>query len=177
VEIDLFIEKTSSGILTTVITTNPNPIINRTENEIRCAIDVEEQGLFRGVYPKEEGSVNNIFELDRLDYLFLEQGTRPKLLISYQVASIKHIIDKIISLKNRWNAEVGEHLHHWNTPPTVIDSIRPPTLAELLSADILEAKMRSLIDILSINDLEATSFHGRFQQLKGRELYARLKST
>jgi hypothetical protein len=80
-------------------------------------------------------------------------------------------------LKNRWNAEVGAHLHYWNTPPIVIDSIRAPTPSELLSEDILEAKMRSLIDILSIDDLEATSFHGRFQQLKVRELYARLKST
>lgn len=126
-------------------------------------IDVEEEGLFKGVYPKTEATANNIFELDRLDSLFLEQGIRPTLLVSYQVASKKHIIDKIISLKNRWNAEVGAHLHHWNTPPIVIDSIRPPTPSELLPEDILEAKMRSLIDILSINGLEATSFRmGRF---------------
>jgi hypothetical protein len=56
-------------------------------------IDVEEEGLFKGVYPKTEATANNIFELDRVDSLFLEQGIRPTLLVSYQVATKKHIID------------------------------------------------------------------------------------
>lgn len=126
-------------------------------------IDVEEEGLFSGVYSTGEASANNVFELDRLDSLFLEQGIKPTLLVSYQVATKENIIEKIHNLKNRWDAEVGAHLHHWNTPPIVIDTIPAPAPSELMSSDLLEAKTHSLLNALSNNDMAATSFRmGRF---------------
>lgn len=126
-------------------------------------IDVEEEGLFGGVYSTGEASANNVYELDRLDPLFLEQGIRPTLLVSYQVATKKNIMEKVHNLKNRWNAEVGAHLHHWNTPPIVIDTIPAPAPSELMSSDLLEAKTQSLLNILSYSDMVAPSFRmGRF---------------
>jgi hypothetical protein len=126
-------------------------------------IDVEEEGLFSGIYSADDSSAFNVYQLDRLDQLFMELGIRPTLLVSYQVANKKDVLEKLRSLKKRWNAEVGAHLHHWNTPPIVVDTITPPAPSELLSSDLLEAKTRSLMGVLQESGLEATSFRmGRF---------------
>jgi hypothetical protein len=126
-------------------------------------IDVEEEGLFSGIYPTDDSSAFNVYQLDRLDRLFMELRVRPTLLVSYQVANKKDVLEKLRSLKKRWNAEVGAHLHHWNTPPIVVNNITPPAPSELLSSDLLEAKTRSLMGVLQDSGLEATSFRmGRF---------------
>lgn len=126
-------------------------------------IDVEEEGLFSGIYSTDDSSALNVYQLDRLDQVFIELGIRPTLLVSYQVANKKDILEKLCSLKTRWKAEVGAHLHHWNTPPIVVDTIPPPAPSELMSSDLLEAKTRSLLGVLQKSGLEATSFRmGRF---------------
>ena len=126
-------------------------------------IDVEEEGLFSGKYSTDDSSALNVYQLDRLDQLFMELGIRPTLLVSYQVANKKDVLEKLLSLKKRWNAEVGAHLHHWNTPPILVNTITPPAPSELLSSDLLEAKTRSLMCVLQESGLEATSFRmGRF---------------
>ena len=126
-------------------------------------IDVEEEGLFSGSYSSDEAPATNVFQLDRLDSLFLDLGVRPTLLVSYQVAKKVKVLKKLHSLKNRWRAEIGAHLHHWNTPPIVSDVIPPPVPSELMSSDLLEAKTRSLINILSNDEGAPISFRmGRF---------------
>ncbi len=126
-------------------------------------IDVEEEGLFSGSYSHEEASAVNVFQLDRLDSLFLDLGVRPTLLVSYQVANKDDILKKLYSLKKRWNAEIGAHLHHWNTPPIVPDAAPPPVPSEVMSSDLLEAKTRSLFNVLSSSEGFPTCFRmGRF---------------
>jgi len=126
-------------------------------------IDVEEEGLFSGVYSPGEASASNVLELDRLDPVFMDLGVRPTLLVSYQVASKGSILKKLYSLKKRWNAEIGAHLHHWNTPPIVSDEVPPPAPSELIPSYLLEAKVLSLIKILSNSDGLPNSFRmGRF---------------
>ncbi|MGC8657692.1 MAG: hypothetical protein ACP5U1_01330 [Desulfomonilaceae bacterium] len=126
-------------------------------------IDVEEEGLFIGSYSSEDAPATNVFQLERLDRLFLELGVRPTLLVSYQVVNKPDILKKINSLKARWAAEIGAHLHHWNTPPIVPYEARPPVPSELISKDLLEAKTRSLLNILSKEAQAPTSFRmGRF---------------
>ncbi|MDA8406273.1 MAG: hypothetical protein M0T73_05370 [Deltaproteobacteria bacterium] len=126
-------------------------------------IDVEEEGLFSGVYSPGEASAVNVLELDRLDPLFMDLGVRPTLLVSYQVANKSDILGKLYSLKKRWKAEIGAHLHHWNTPPIVLNEAPPPVPSELMPAYVLEAKALSLIKILSNSDGLPSSFRmGRF---------------
>ena len=126
-------------------------------------IDVEEEGLFSGSYSSEEASAGNISQLERLDRVFLELGVRPTLLVSYQVAKKVDVLKKLYALKKRWNAEIGAHLHHWNTPPIISDVAPPPVPSELMSIDILEAKTRCLMDALSADSDPPTSFRmGRF---------------
>ena len=131
--------------------------------KLLVTIDVEEEGLFSGKYPREESSASNVFELDVLDSVFLELNVRPTLLVSYQVANKDKSLKKIVSLKDKWKAEIGAHLHHWNTPPIVFDEVRQPTPSELMSVDLLEAKASSLFESLSNGKSKPTSFRmGRF---------------
>ncbi|MFH0959815.1 MAG: hypothetical protein V1897_14050 [Pseudomonadota bacterium] len=131
--------------------------------KLLVTIDVEEEGLFSGKYLREESSASNVFELDSLDSIFLELNVRPTLLVSYQVAKKEEYLKKIFSLKDKWKAEIGAHLHHWNTPPIVFDSGPQPTPSELMSTDILEAKTSSLFKSLSDGKSIPTSFRmGRF---------------
>ena len=72
--------------------------------KLLVTIDVEEEGLFSGKYPREESSVSNVFELDALDSVFLELNVRPTLMVSYQVANKDKSLKKIDSLKDKWKA-------------------------------------------------------------------------
>jgi hypothetical protein len=131
--------------------------------KLLVTIDVEEEGLFSGNYSREESSASNVFELDVLDSVFLELNVRPTLLVSYQVANKDKALKKMFSLKDKWKAEIGAHLHHWNTPPIVFDPVPQPTPSELMSTDLLEAKARSLFESLSDGQSRPTSFRmGRF---------------
>ncbi|MGC8602553.1 MAG: hypothetical protein ACP5VS_02555 [Desulfomonilaceae bacterium] len=126
-------------------------------------IDVEEEGLFSGLYSPNDAPATNIFELDRLDRIFMDLGVRPTLLVSYQVAKKPACLNKLFTLTQRWNGEIGAHLHHWNTPPIVYNPAPPPVPSELMSMDLLESKTLSLIEILSTIGKTPTSFRmGRF---------------
>jgi hypothetical protein len=126
-------------------------------------IDVEEEGLFSGVYSSGDASALNVLEMDRLDPVFMDLGVRPTLLVSYQVANKGAILKKLYSLKKRWSAEIGIHLHHWNTPPIEYHEAPPPVPSELMPPYLLEAKALSLIKLLSNSDELPNSFRmGRF---------------
>ena len=90
--------------------------------------------------------------MDRLDPVFMDLGVRPTLLVSYQVANKGAILKKLYGLKKRWNAEIGIHLHHWNTPPIEYHEAPPPVPSELMPPYLLEAKALSLIKLLSNSD-------------------------
>ena len=126
-------------------------------------IDVEEEGLFSGSYRTEKLPLHNISSLSLLDPIISEFDLRPTLLVSYQAVRDGYHRDYINGLCHRWRAEIGAHLHTWNTPPLVDLPYRQPVPSEVMPREILTAKMGSLWRALDDMGVVPTSFRmGRF---------------
>jgi hypothetical protein len=126
-------------------------------------IDVEEEGLFNGTYAADRVTASNVVGLGRLDSLFRNLGIRPTLLVSYQAAEDQAHSDLIAELAERWEGEIGAHLHHWNTPPVVPLPHPDPVPSELIPEEILAAKLDNLLDRLRGMGATPVSFRmGRF---------------
>ncbi|MGB6068626.1 MAG: hypothetical protein WBG50_27775 [Desulfomonilaceae bacterium] len=144
--------------------------------KLAVTIDVEEEGLFQGKYQSGDVPVRNVPELARLDPIFSQWGIRPTLLVTYQI--IRHQIhqDLLLSLKERWSAEIGAHLHHWNTPPLVPMEFPEPVPSELMPERILEAKLENLLAAFRPMDINPASFRmGRFNL--GPKMFGLLQRT
>ena len=139
-------------------------------------IDVEEEGLFRGKYEFGNTSVNNISELRRLDSIFLEWEIRPTLLVTYPVVTNESAINIVLELQERWKAEIGAHLHPWNTPPLQTLPYPEPVPSEFISRELLKAKLETLMECLSQRGIEPMSFRmGRFNM--GPRMFSVLQET
>ncbi len=80
------------------------------------SLDVEEEGLFSGRYPRESG-VTNVAELRRLEFIPREFGLPLTLLVSYRVARDPAACQVLARWRDLYRAEIGVHLHPWSTPP------------------------------------------------------------
>ena len=80
-------------------------------------LDVEEEGLFSGSYPASGAGVTNVHELQRLEFIPREFGFPLTLLATYPVAQDTAAREVLISWREKHGAEIGVHLHPWNTPP------------------------------------------------------------
>lgn len=131
---------------------------------VLVTIDVEEEGLFSGSYRTDANYVTNVKHLWKLDSVFREFGIPPTLLTSYQVAKNPTCKETLSILKSRWKAEIGAHLHHWNTDPILLQDIKPPVPSELIPQGALKAKTENLIrELIDISVDVPTSFRmGRF---------------
>ena len=81
---------------------------------LSISIDTEEDNWV----PTREGvTVSNIQELPRLADLFASLGVRATYFANYQVAAAAESAAVLRELLGRGDAEIGAHLHPWNTPP------------------------------------------------------------
>lgn len=80
------------------------------------SLDVEEDGLFRGVYQQADVSVRNLDSLSRLQPI-LARGVHPTFFCAHSVMANPWSADILHSFREKWPVEIGAHLHHWNTPP------------------------------------------------------------
>lgn len=97
-----------------------------------ASLDVEEEGLFGGRYARRAPSVANTARLAQLEPLCAE-GLRPTLFCAHSVLTDPASCAMLARLRDRFGAEIGAHLHHWNTPPLTVESVAPadaPTSAE-----------------------------------------------
>ena len=85
------------------------------------SLDVEEEGLFGGRYARRAPRVTNTAQLSRLAPL-LERGVRPTLFCAHSVLTDPASRAILARLRDMSGAEIGAHLHHWNTPPLGLDS-------------------------------------------------------
>ena len=85
------------------------------------SLDVEEEGLFGGRYARRAPRVTNTAQLSRLAPL-LERGVRPTLFCAHSVLTDPASRAILARLRDMSGAEIGAHLHHWNTPPLDLDS-------------------------------------------------------
>ncbi|MEJ2672735.1 MAG: hypothetical protein P8168_11165 [Deltaproteobacteria bacterium] len=109
------------------------------------SIDVEEEGLFCGHYPRTPPGVTNVAALERLAFIPEEFGFPLTLLVTYQVARDPEACRVLARWRNRFQAEIGLHLHPWNTPPFVDLPDPEPVAAARLPRQLLEDKFASLL--------------------------------
>lgn len=144
--------------------------------KLAVTIDVEEEGLFRNAYDPADAPVANVPELKRLNGVFAEFGIRPTLLVSYRVARHSPNQELLLNLNDKWKAEIGAHLHHWNTPPLLTLPQPDPVPSELIPLELLQAKMDSLLEVLSVMGVLPVSFRmGRFNM--GSRMFSILERT
>jgi len=81
-------------------------------------IDTEEEGLWSGTFA-ETGTVTNIAGVPRFQKLCDEFRVRPTYLVDAPVVQSEEAVGILKPLQEQNRAEIGAHLHPWNTPPLV----------------------------------------------------------
>jgi hypothetical protein len=109
------------------------------------SIDVEEEGLFSGLYPRTSPGVTNVAELARLAFIPRDFGLPLTLLVTYQVARDPAACRVLAEWRDRYGAEIGAHLHPWNTPPFADLPDPEPVRSEKLPRPLLRDKFASLL--------------------------------
>jgi hypothetical protein len=132
-------------------------------------IDVEEEGLFSGMYPREGAGVANVAELRRLSFIPREFGFPLTLLLTYPVARDPAARQTLLAWRREHNAEIGVHLHPWNTPPFVDLPDREPIPTARLPLSLVADKLGTLVSCITENFPEPPrSFRmGRFDWSPG----------
>lgn len=108
-------------------------------------MDVEEEGLFSGIYQRRSLRVENVRQLRRLEFIPDEFGLPLTLLTTYQVARDPVCREILTGWRDRWHAEIGAHLHHWNTPPFQDLPFIEPINSDFLPKPLLRAKLDTLL--------------------------------
>lgn len=128
------------------------------------SLDVEEEGLFGGRYARRACSVRNTESLRRLEPL-CRLGVRPTLFCAHSVLTDAPSRETLVRLRDRHQAEIGAHLHHWNTPPLTVDGTDDslPDTADRVPAaavpeTLLAAKLARLTEAARALGAAPTSF-------------------
>ena len=105
------------------------------------SLDVEEEGLFGGQYARRGFSTRNTTSLKDLAH-FCGMGIRPTLFCAHSVLTDPASCETLSWLRDEHHAEIGAHLHHWNTPPLTLDGTDqalPDTAARVPAASVADA--------------------------------------
>lgn len=132
------------------------------------SLDVEEEGLFSGSYPRQGGGLTNIPLLARLEFLPREFGLPLTLLCDYPVLTHDPSLTAIEALLGRVDGELGVHLHPWNTPPFPDMPWPEPVPTSVMPLDTFRAKMETLQNAMrAFSGKTATTFRmGRWNLFK-----------
>jgi hypothetical protein len=115
------------------------------------SIDVEEEGLFCGEYPRRPPGVRNVAHLRRLEFVTKEFGVPLTLLATYPVAWHPACQEVLLAWRDDFHAEIGAHLHPWNTPPFVEGPGPEPVPSDSLPMPLMRAKLQHLVAALREN--------------------------
>ena len=105
------------------------------------SLDVEEEGLFGGHYARRGFTTRNTSGLKDLA-AFCGMGIRPTLFCAHSVLADPVSRETLAWLRNAHHAEIGAHLHHWNTPPLTLngtDHTLPDTAVRVPAAEVPDA--------------------------------------
>jgi hypothetical protein len=109
------------------------------------SVDVEEEGLFFGRYRRTPPGVTNVAELERLAFIPRDFGLPLTLLVTYQVARDPAACRVLVQWRDRHRAEIGVHLHPWNTPPFLDLPDPEPVRSARLPRELLRDKFAHLL--------------------------------
>lgn len=110
------------------------------------SLDVEEEGLFCGHYETTRPQLKNISLLPELLPVVKEFNINPTLFCAWSVFADKSGRETLEYMQANCGAEIGAHLHHWNTPPLSAEQCEKPARTHLLQRDIFLAKLDTLLD-------------------------------
>ncbi len=116
---------------------------------LTITIDVEEEGLFSGHYPRSGATVTNVAALRHLEFVSRDFGFPLTLLVTYPVAQDPEARDVLLSWQQEHGAEIGVHLHPWNTPPFTDLPDPEPIPTAKLPLPLMEAKLGTLVACLT----------------------------
>lgn len=112
------------------------------------SLDVEEEGLFTSHYPRSNLSLANVPLIRRLEPLYGELGLPLTLFCAYSVFANDQAANAVLWMRDHCSAEIGAHLHHWNTPPLENDAeSAPPCHTHLLPPELLEQRLANLLKL------------------------------
>lgn len=114
--------------------------------KVVIAVDVEEDGLFTGRYPRRNVSTGNVQALEKLRPLVDELGFPVTLLCAWPVLNDRHSSRVLRRLQQDASIEIGAHLHHWNTPPLESDIDPADPSPALVKNELMAAKLRILLE-------------------------------
>jgi hypothetical protein len=119
----------------------------RAENGVRLvfSVDVEEEGLFSGRYAARAEGVSNVAALSRLEFLARDHGLPLTLLCTWPVLADAACAALLRRWQDELGAEIGAHLHPWNTPPLADGAATDWTPSEAMDPALLEAKLATLL--------------------------------
>ncbi len=109
------------------------------------SLDVEEEGLFSGKYPRIAPGVANVSHLRRLEFIPREFGFPLTLLATWPVVRDQEASATLRYWREKHGAEIGVHLHHWNTPPFSEIPLVEPVRSDVLPVELLDAKLGRLV--------------------------------
>ncbi|HEY6854079.1 MAG TPA: hypothetical protein VI139_07525 [Gemmatimonadales bacterium] len=105
------------------------------------SIDTEEDNWHR---TRSGVTVENIAELRKLAAFFDRLGVRPTYFTSHQVAIDPRAAETLREISAQGRAEIGAHLHPWNTPPLDEAFVPRNSMLKNLPADLQRAKLGRL---------------------------------
>ena len=112
------------------------------------SLDTEEEGLFSGHYARHNCGVRNIERLLRLAPITDALGFPLTLFCSYTVLSSTPALRVLETMRGRYGAEIGAHLHHWSTPPfgdCSQETAGTPERTDRMPRALLEARLENLL--------------------------------
>lgn len=105
-------------------------------------------------------SVSNVHALRRLDKLLCRYGARVTLLVTYRVVQDAECLGILRDLATESGAEIGAHLHPWETPPFMPSGIdvHYPTFPHELPLAVFAEKLARLTEAITARLSAPTSY-------------------
>ena len=116
---------------------------------VMTSLDVEEEGLFSGVYRSTGLCVENVSLLPMLAPISRKLGFPLTLFCSHAVFDDPRACASIAWMRDALGAEIGAHLHHWSTPPFPAVGVinkGEPQRTDRLPNDLLEKRLDNLLE-------------------------------
>ena len=120
--------------------------MNNPELTVIISLDVEEEGLFSGSYKALNCGVDNIALLRKLAPLTHELGYPLTLFCAHTVFANHDACEHLAYMRDKCQAEIALHLHHWSTPPILeVSAQGKPTPSDKMSRELLFEKLQNLV--------------------------------
>lgn len=118
------------------------------EVKLAITVDVEEEGLFRGTYHRNPDPPRSVAELEHLRPLVDRHGLKLTLLTTYPVVNDPACAAILTRWREELGAEIGAHLHPWNTPPFVREPGPEPHLTRDIPITLMRDKLATLLEAM-----------------------------